>query len=192
MKYFVISLIVFAVNLLPAFGPPTWTLLVVARLDWHLDVVALVVLGVVAAGAGRFFLAHGARMLRSKFSARYRDNLASVERRLLRRPSRMFVLFALFVLSPLPSAQLFGAAGLLEFRIIPLTAAFMLGRVVTYALYLAAATAADQRFGQAFHHFWGSPWSITLQAVFLVGLAALPVLPWRRSTVTPVEPRAGR
>ena len=183
MKYLIVTLIVFGVNFLPAFGPPTWTLLVVARLSWHLNVVALVLLGVVAAGAGRFFLAHAARKLRTKFSTRYRANLAYVEQLLMQRRAGMFVLFAMFVLSPLPSAQLFCAAGLLEFRIIPLTAAFMLGRVVTYSLYLAVASAADQRFGQAFHHFWGSPWSIAFQLVLLAGLAGLPLWPYPRRTV---------
>ena len=47
MPYLTLVLIVVAVNLLPAFGPPTWTILVVARLDWHLNPIALVVLGAV-------------------------------------------------------------------------------------------------------------------------------------------------
>ena len=179
MKYLLIALIVFGVNLLPAFGPPTWTLLVIARWDWHLHPVALVVLGVAAAGAGRFLLAHGARRLRARFSERYRANLATAQKRLTGRRSTLLVALGLFVVSPLPSAQLFCAAGLLKFRILPLTGAFMAGRVVTYSLYLAAATAADQRFGHALRQFWGSPWSITLQVVLLVGLAALPLAPWR-------------
>ncbi len=187
MKYLFITLIVFAVNLLPAFGPPTWTLLVIARWDWHLNPVALVLLGVAAAGAGRLFLAHGARRLRARFSERYRANLAFAEQRLVGRRSTLFVLLGLFVVSPLPSAQLFCAAGLLEFRILPLTGAFMAGRIVTYSLYLAAATAADHRFGQALRQFWGSPWSIALQVVLLIGLAALPLAPWRRRGATPVD-----
>jgi membrane protein YqaA with SNARE-associated domain len=180
VKYLFITLIVFGVNLLPAFGPPTWTLLVIARWDWHLNPVALVLLGVVAAGAGRFALAHGARRLRSRFSERSRANLTTAEHRLVGRRSTLFVLIGLFVISPLPSAQLFCAAGLLKFRILPLTGAFMAGRVVTYSLYLAAATAADHKFGQTLRQFWGSPWSIVLQLVLLVALAALPLAPWRR------------
>lgn len=180
MKYLLIALIVFGVNLLPAFGPPTWSLLVVARLSWHLNPVALVALGVVAAGAGRFLLAHAARRLRGRFSTRYRENLEAIEQRLVGRRTSLVVVLGLFVLSPLPSAQLFCAAGLLKLRILPLTAAFMAGRVVTYSLYVAAASLADRQFGRVFHQFWGSPWSIALQLVLLVGVVALPMLPWRR------------
>jgi len=45
----VLGLLVFGVNLLLALGPPTWSLLVYARLRWHLDPVLLVVLGAFAA-----------------------------------------------------------------------------------------------------------------------------------------------
>lgn len=178
MKYLIILLVVFGVNLMPAFGPPTWSLLVVARWQWHLNPVWLVVLGVIGAGSGRFILAHGARALRLHFPKRYRDNLARAEKRLTARKRRFSLLFALFVVSPLPSAQLFLAAGLLEFRILPLTLAFMLGRVVTYSLYLSAAVAVDHSFSSVLRNVWGSPWAIALQLLLLVLVVALPMLPW--------------
>ena len=45
----VLGPLVSGVNLLLALGPPTWSLLVYARLRWHLDPVLLVVLGAFAA-----------------------------------------------------------------------------------------------------------------------------------------------
>ena len=56
MRYLILGLLVFGVNLLPAFGPPTWSLLVYARLRWHFDPVLLAVLGAFAASAGRWLL----------------------------------------------------------------------------------------------------------------------------------------
>ena len=47
MQYVFLFLIVLGVNLLPAFGPPTWTLLVFARLNLNMSPVALVVLGAI-------------------------------------------------------------------------------------------------------------------------------------------------
>ena len=180
MKYLIILLVVFGVNLLPAFGPPTWTLLVVARWQWHLNPVGLVALGVLGAGTGRFLLAHAARALREHFPQRYRDNLARVEERLTSRRRRWSLMFALFVVSPLPSAQLFLAAGLLDLRILPLSLAFMLGRIVTYSLYLSAAVAVDHSFGSVLRDVWGSPWAIALQLLLLGLVVALPMLPWGR------------
>jgi len=47
---------IFAINLLPAFGPPTWAVLVFFRLNSDLPAVPLVLLGAVAAASGRFVL----------------------------------------------------------------------------------------------------------------------------------------
>jgi hypothetical protein len=41
MQYLVLFAIVFGVNLLPAFGPPTWTLLVFARITGSSDLRGL-------------------------------------------------------------------------------------------------------------------------------------------------------
>ncbi len=56
--------VIFAVNLLPAFGPPTWAVLVFFSLDFDLPAVPLVLGGALAAAAGRLVLANGARRLR--------------------------------------------------------------------------------------------------------------------------------
>ena len=42
-QYLVVAAVVFAVNLLPAFGPPTWAVLVFFRLHSDVNAVALVV-----------------------------------------------------------------------------------------------------------------------------------------------------
>src|SRR5450631_729628 len=106
VRYLILGLLVFGVNLLPAFGPPTWSLLVFARLRWHFDPVLLVGLGALASSAGRLLLGLGFRKLRFHFPARYRANLENLEARLVERRGRTVALAALFVLSPLPSAQL--------------------------------------------------------------------------------------
>jgi hypothetical protein len=47
---------IFGVNLLPAFGPPTWAVLVFFRLNPELPAVPLVLLGALAAASGRLVL----------------------------------------------------------------------------------------------------------------------------------------
>jgi hypothetical protein len=47
---------IFGVNLLPAFGPPTWAVLVFFRLNSELPAVPLVLLGALAAASGRLVL----------------------------------------------------------------------------------------------------------------------------------------
>ena len=68
---------IFGINLLPAFGPPTWAVLVFFRLSSGLALVPLVLGGAVAAACGRLLLAHGARALRGRFSPERLESLAA-------------------------------------------------------------------------------------------------------------------
>ncbi len=79
----------------------------------------IVILGALAAAGGRLCLATGARRWRGHFSAERRDNLAAVEEALTANRSRAIAGLGLFALSPVPSAQLFVAAGLLEVALLP-------------------------------------------------------------------------
>ena len=147
-----VFLIIFGVNLLPAFGPPTWSLLVFFRLNWHLNPVALVGVGVIASASasGRYLLALGARHSRRFFPASYLERLKSAEALLGQHRRGSLAVLALFVVSPLPSAQLFLAAGLRDMPLLALTAGFVLGRVVSYSIYVSLATLAEKSLGSAF------------------------------------------
>ncbi len=97
-----------------------------------------------------------------------------------KKKSRAVALVALFVVSPLPSAQLFVAAGLLDLPLGLLTFAFFLGRMVSYSIYVSAATLADKQLGNVLAQSFGSPWSITLQVVLLIAVCALPFFNWKK------------
>ena len=53
LVYVFVMSVVFAVNLLPAFGPPTWAVLIFLKLNLGVAAVPLVVCGALAAAAGR-------------------------------------------------------------------------------------------------------------------------------------------
>lgn len=179
MPYVLLFLIVLGFNLLPAFGPPTWTLLVFARLNWHMNPVALVVIGAIAAASGRYLLARGARRFRGLLSEKRRGNLAAASDALLRRRASVLATLIVFAVSPLPSAQLFVAAGLLEMDLVPLTLAFLAGRLVSYSLYLSAASLAERHFGNVLGRIFGSPWSIAGQLILVAGVSVLPFVNWK-------------
>jgi membrane protein YqaA with SNARE-associated domain len=180
VRYLVLVLVVFGINLLPAFGPPTWAVLVFARLHWHMNAVALVVLGVLAAASGRYLLARGARRFTGRLPARLKDNLEGARLLIERKRVGAVALFGIFVVSPLPSAQLFLAAGLLDLPLGVVTGAFVLGRLVSYSIYVRVATLADQQLSSVVANAFGSVWSITLQGVFLAVVCFLPFVRWRR------------
>ncbi len=180
MSYLAVFAIVFGVNLLPAFGPPTWAVLVFTRLHWHLNPVALVVIGAVAAASGRYLLALGARHFSMWLPRRMRDNLEDARAVLSRKRGSVFAIFAIFVVSPLPSAQLFLAAGFLDLDLPLFTLAFFVGRLVSYSIYMSVAVLADRQLDNVLGQLFGSAWSIALQVVLLAIVCLLPLVNWRR------------
>ena len=179
MPYLALFAIVFGINLLPAFGPPTWAVLVFARLHWHLNPVALVLIGAVAASGGRFLLALGARRFSDHLPQRMRTNIEDARTLLADRPRSAIAIFCLFVVSPLPSAQLFVAAGLLDLNLVLFTIAFFVGRLISYSIYVSAAVLADRQLGHVIGQLFGSPWSIALQVGLLVLVCLIPLVNWR-------------
>jgi membrane protein YqaA with SNARE-associated domain len=179
MPYLALFAIVFGINLLPAFGPPTWAVLVFTRLHWHLNPIALVLIGAVAAACGRYLLALGARHFSGRLPRRMQTNLTDAKELLGKNPKSTFAVFAVFVVSPLPSAQLFLAAGFLDLNLQLFTLAFFLGRLVSYSIYMSVAVVADRQLGNVLGQLFGSPWSIALQVALLAAVCLLPLVNWR-------------
>lgn len=172
--------LVYANNLLPAFGPPTWALLVFFALRDDLPLAGIVAVGAVAAASGRLTLAVVSRRLRDRFSPARRADLDALAGELEAGRARAVAGLALFALSPIPSAQLFVAAGLAGLRLVPLTLAFFAGRLVSYTIYATAATQARDQLSDVLSGGVASPWLIGLQVLLLAGLVALVRVPWAR------------
>src|SRR6185295_15353246 len=124
---------------MPAFGPPTWSVMVLYGLNSNLPLVPLVLTAAAAAALGRFLLAVAFRLLSGRIKGRTRRNLDAARKALGRNRRNALLGLGLFALSPVPSAQLFEAAGLARVSLLGFTAAFFAGRTVSYAIYAATA-----------------------------------------------------
>ena len=62
MDYLILFLVVLGVNLMPAFGPPTWTILVLFSLNTNMSHAPVVIAGAIAAALGRYLLARASRL----------------------------------------------------------------------------------------------------------------------------------
>ena len=180
-EYLILFAIVLGVNLMPAFGPPTWSIIVLYGFNSDLPVPTIVATGAVAAALGRFGLAHGTRLLRHWLSDTTRRNLAAAKEALEKNKRRGILALGLFALSPVPSAQLFEAAGLTGVKLLPFTLAFFAGRLVSYSIYAGSAKAVEHlTLGETFRDALTSPVGIGLQVVMLAGLVALAKVDWVR------------
>lgn len=179
--YIILFAIVLGVNLVPAFGPPTWTILVLYSLNTRMPTPAVVLTGASAAALGRYLLATAFRLIRGRLSTRSRDNLDAASRLIEQSKSKTLLALAVFVVSPLPSAQLFEAAGLMRVRLLPFTIAFFAGRLVSYFIYAGtAAKIRESNLGDAFRHTITEPIGIAVQVVVIAMLVALTRVDWAR------------
>ena len=187
-QYLLVTAAVFLVNAVPAFAPPTWTLLVWFELSYNLSGIALVLLGVLSATAGRALLAYYMRHSTRWMPRRYVENMHSVGTYLTQTRGRLTATLALFFISPLSSAQLFAAAGIMKsVRLRPLLLAFALGRAVTYTSYVAGARMVKRSsVGDILLENLRSPWAIAIQVLMVLLVVALGMRRWARD-----EPQDG-
>jgi membrane protein YqaA with SNARE-associated domain len=171
--------VVFGINLLPAFGPPTWAVLVFFRFRYgDIPVVGLVIGGALAAVAGRFLLARAFRAFGRKLPRERTESLEVLGRLLGQSRAGIFSSFIFFAVAPVPSAQMFEAAGIAQIRLMPLLGAFFVGRLVSYSFYVGAASAAHNSVGKLFGHGFTSPQAIATQLIALALLVAVVRVDW--------------
>ncbi|WP_128893342.1 VTT domain-containing protein [Erythrobacter sp. HKB08] len=180
--YLIFFALVLGINLMPAFGPPTWSIIALYALNGDLKLALLVIVGALAAALGRFLLGHATRLFGERFlTERIQANLEAAREALEQRRRNTVLALGLFALSPVPSAQLFEAAGLARLPLLPFTAAFFAGRIVSYTIYgLTAAGLASTSLGEAFREQFSSPLGIALQVAMLVGLVLLARVDWAK------------
>jgi uncharacterized membrane protein YdjX (TVP38/TMEM64 family) len=164
---------------MPAFGPPTWAVLVFFRFRYpEIPAPALVVGGAIAASAGRLLLALAFRAFGTKLPPKRQESLQVLGHVFGERRGGLLASFALFATAPIPSAQMFEAAGLARVRLWPLLAAFLLGRLVSYSIYVGAALAAHDSLTHLFNKGLLSPEAIATQLVGIAVLLAIVFIDW--------------
>ena len=139
----VLFAIIFVLNLIPAFAPPTWMVLSVIGLNHpHSSPLLIALIGATAATLGRLSLAKlSCLIVRQRFlNDRTRQNIDVVKARLEHQRMLTFSVFLFYAFSPLPSNSLFIAYGLtsLDLRLVAIP--FFIGRFLTYTFWIVTAS----------------------------------------------------
>jgi uncharacterized membrane protein YdjX (TVP38/TMEM64 family) len=171
--------IVFAINLLPAFAPPTWAVIVFLHFQWRdIPVPALIACSALAATAGRLVLAVGARKFGGHLSPERQASLHALGETLGKSKTGLVASLAVFAVSPLPSGQMFMAAGLADVPLLPLAGAFLIGRSVSYTLYVTVAAATEETIHRLLSQGLASPAAIALQIASLAAVILMIMVDW--------------
>jgi hypothetical protein len=179
-NYLLAMAVIAGANTLPAFAPPTWSILVFFTLRYHMNPVALVLLGVMSATFGRAILTNVFRAIRSWLPKGYVANMERIGAKIEENPKKAIGLLTLFFLSPISSAQLFEAAGIIKrIALGPLLLAFAGGRLITYSIYVSGANVLKETsLGQIVQKEFTSPIAIAIQVFLIIGLVALGNVKW--------------
>jgi membrane protein YqaA with SNARE-associated domain len=155
-------IVIFALNLLPAFAPPTWTAMSFIGLTTpEIDFVWIALVAATAATCGRIVLANASRLLvRQKLlSEQTRRNVDAIKLGIESRPVMTFGTVLGYSISPLPSNYLFIAYGLTSLPIAFLALPFFVGRLVSYGFWLKTASTVGDRLDfdwfESAHYFVG-------------------------------------
>ena len=143
----VLFVVIFLLNLLPAFAPPTWTAMSFIGLTIPgIDFISLAVVAAAAATFGITLAKLSRAIVRQRLlSQQTRCNVDAIKHGIERRPVTTFGTFLAYAFSPLPSNYLFIAYGLTSLPITFLALPFFVGRLVSYAFWIRTASAVSDR-----------------------------------------------
>jgi uncharacterized membrane protein YdjX (TVP38/TMEM64 family) len=181
-NYLFLVALILVINSLPAFAPPTWAILIFFMINFDLNPVLLVLPGVLSATTGRAFLAWYFRKFAHLVPAKFATNMDYAGRYIEGGNLRKYSVLGLFLISPISSAQLFEAAGLMKsIRLKPLLAAFAVGRTISYSTYLTGANfISESTIGEVIMRELKSPWAIGTQIAMILGLVGLGQINWAK------------
>jgi uncharacterized membrane protein YdjX (TVP38/TMEM64 family) len=170
------------INLVPAFMPPTWSVVAFFAAPGGLPPLVLAVGCAIASTLGRTGLALTTRKLGLKLvTADMRTNLDALAL-FLREPRKHVLLGLIFMspVSPFPSNQLFLAAGLTQVELRFIAPCFFVGRVVEYAVAAFAANRAATTLAEVFGQELTSAHAIVIELASLVSIVVMAKIPWAR------------
>ena len=140
--------LVFGLNVVPAFAPPTW--MVFSYIGFRyltVNIALLAVIGAAAATLGRLTLSKMARLVvRQRFmSEGTRNNIDSIREYLEPRRKLTFGVFLFYAFTPFPSNYLFIAYGLTTMELRNIAAPFFIGRSISYSFWGLTALSVARR-----------------------------------------------
>jgi len=170
----------FAINLVPAFMPATWMVLAFFYIRFDLPLLLLVLGGTLASAAGRTLLARGSTLFKRRFMIREQSDLDDLGAFLDRH--RRYAGLAVFgySLSPLPTNNLFIAAGMVEIRLGWVVGGFIAARLFANTFLVWTTHAAFESLGGVFEGALSGPLALALEAMSVISIVLLYRLPWAR------------
>lgn len=168
--YFLLALLVFQVNIIPFFMPPTWIVLAFFHNYFELSLIPTVIIGASMATAGRIVLALTARRFFShRLPNRSKQNLALVAKFIRQKRHFSIALMFFYAFLPIPSNQAFIALGLAKADLRLFALAFFIGRLISYTFWVLVSIPVSDNIQNIFAEHLTS-WPSLLAELATLGL----------------------
>lgn len=170
----------FAINLVPAFMPSTWMVMAFFYIKFGLPLLILTVGGAIASALGRILLAKASTAFKRRFMRSQQSDLDDLGGFL--NEHRRYVGPAVFAysLTPLPTNNLFIAAGMAEVNMVAVVSGFIAARVIANTFWVWTTHKAFTSLGDVFESTLTGPWGIALEVAGLLSVVLLFKLPWAK------------
>ena len=182
--FLLIFLVVFFLNAVPMFAPPTWSVLSFIAIRFDPNIGVLAVAGAVGATLGRLALAKLSRVIvRQRFlRSETKENIDAIKERLENKTKLTSGLMLFYAFSPFPSNHLFIAYGLTTLPLRLIAIPFLLGRVVSYAFwgFTASSVAQMMNYESVTSRSFFSYYFVASQLFGLFVIYVFTKIDWRR------------
>ena len=178
VQWFLIAMVVvFLINLSPGFMPSSWMVMAFFYIQFGLPLVPLAICGALVSGLGRFCLAKGSGWVTEHFFPKKKDDLRDLGEYLERKRGLVAIFVFVYSLLPLPTNNLFLAAGMTRVDLRYVLAGFYAARLPADLFWIWTANATFQGLDEVFAKS-GNVIAIALQIGALLSVALLYFLPW--------------
>lgn len=181
IPYLILSIFIFGINVVPFFMPPTWTILAFFHLHYKLEVIPTVVIGALAATAGRVLLAALSRnILRPFLPKKTKENFRYLGKFVNSHEQLTIPVIIMYAFLPIPSNQVYIAAGLAGVNLWLIAFSFFIGRLISYSFWIGAAHIIYHRLGDVFLRHYSNTKFIAVETSGIILLIAISLIPWKK------------
>lgn len=179
--YVLLASIVLGLNTIPAFMPPTWTVLAFFVIKYNLELLPVVLIGATFATLGRVILASiSGKYFRRFLSNDSKDNYTSLGKYLDSHEHITIPLVLLYSFSPISSNYIFIAAGLTKMRLKLLAGSFFVGRLISYTFWVYTTHKLSDNLTDLFGRHFARTGSIILELVGLLIIFLIGKIAWKK------------
>lgn len=179
--YLLLAFLILMMNIIPAFMPPTWTVLAFFYTVFHLYLLPTVVIGAVCATAGRVILANLARhVFRDYIPKSLLTNYQYLGDYFKKYQKFSIPIMLTYAFFPVSSNDVYIIAGLSKINLKVMAISFLIGRLFSYSVWVTASYHLSSQLGALFTSHLTRTNTIIFEILGIVFIVLVGKIKWQK------------